>query len=66
MFISGDKQLTNNIGERNIQQTLEVLGKLGIKVLAADVGGNKGRTVIFDIEEGKVWVRSLGKQLYEL
>lgn len=66
MFTSVDKQLSSNIGERNVEQTLEILKKLGIKVLASDVGGNQGRTVIFDTEGGIVWIRTLGRKIYEL
>jgi len=66
MFSSGDREFSNNIGERNIEQTREVLKKLGIKILAADVGGNKGRTIIFDIQDGRVFIRTLGKEIYEL
>lgn len=66
MFSSPDKKLISNIGTRNVEQTQGVLHRLNIPILASDVGGNKGRTVIFDIESGTVWVRTLGRETYVL
>ena len=66
MFSSVGTSFTNNIGERNVEQTCKVLSDMGIPLLAADVGGNKGRTIIFDTQEGIVWIRTLGNHTYEL
>lgn len=66
MFSSSDKKLMSAIGDRNVENTLEVLKSLGIRLLASDVGGTRGRTVIFDIQEGTVWIRTLGKETYQL
>lgn len=66
MFLSSNKKVISNIGPRNVEQTLEVLKRMGIAVLASDVGGSKGRTIIFDTERGSVWVRTLGRETYEL
>jgi chemotaxis protein CheD len=46
------------IGNRNVIQTREELGRLGIRIVAEDVFGNWGRTVIFDVSDGKVVVKS--------
>jgi chemotaxis protein CheD len=46
------------IGNRNVIQTREELGRLGIRIVAEDVFGNWGRTVLFDVSDGKVVVKS--------
>lgn len=47
------------IGARNIRAARETLQVLGIPILGEDVGGQHGRTVEFDLETGKVLVRSV-------
>ena len=66
MFSFGNKKSIGNIGERNVEHTRQVLKNMSIPLLAEDVGGNKGRTVIFDIQEGTVWIRTLGNTVVEL
>lgn len=46
-----------SVGERNFQSVLESLRDMGISVVAEDHGGTDHRKIIFDIEEGKVWVK---------
>lgn len=55
-----------NIGRRNIEATKRILKELGIRILAEDVGGNRGRTMIMDTRTGSVIVRTLGSQIKEL
>jgi len=62
MFSGMDEKLTLNIGERNVEKAREILKSLGIRIAAEDVGGNKGRTMIVDTIDGKVYIRTLGKQ----
>jgi len=62
MFSGMDNKLTMNIGKRNVEKTREILKSLSILVAAQDVGGNKGRTMIVDSTNGKVYIRTLGKQ----
>ncbi|WP_035268352.1 chemotaxis protein CheD [Desulfitibacter alkalitolerans] len=49
-----------NIGERNIKKTKDVLHGLRIPLAAEDTGGNKGRTMILQLDSGKVLVRTVG------
>jgi len=63
MFSSADRKFISNIGERNVEKSIEILKKLGIKVVAKDVGGNRGRTMIFDTSDGSVVLRILGKNI---
>lgn len=62
MFSGMDEKLTFNIGERNVEKAREVLKQIGIRIVAEDVGGNKGRTVILDASDGKVYIRTLGRE----
>ncbi|RLI82277.1 chemotaxis protein CheD [Archaeoglobales archaeon] len=48
---------TLKIGDRNVKSIEEHLKKLGIKVVARDVGGNKGRSMLFDTSDGSVVVK---------
>lgn len=67
MFSSADRRLTVlNIGERNVAMSRRVLEDLGIPVLAADTGGNYGRTMILDTTNGKVYIKTIGKGVKEI
>ncbi len=46
------------IGERNVLAAKDVLGQIGIPVLAEDVGGQKGRTLQFDTRTGSILITS--------
>ena len=61
MFNTSGTSFVDTIGERNIEAARSVLEKLGIPLVAEDVGGGYGRTVYFLLEDGKVKVQSLGR-----
>jgi chemotaxis protein CheD len=63
--LSGDS-LIANIGERNIENVRAALDKLGIEIVAEDVGKDYGRTLFFDLATGKARVQSLGKGVKEI
>jgi chemotaxis protein CheD len=48
--------VTESIGKKNIDETYRLLRTLGIPIMASDVGGNVGRSVIFDLTTGAVTV----------
>ena len=48
-----------NMGERNIVATREALAANGVTLTAEDVGGDYGRSIYFDLSDGKVVVKSL-------
>lgn len=48
----------HEIGKRNVKQARAELEKLDIPVIAEDVFGNWGRTVLFRVDNGEVKVRS--------
>ncbi|MBC7342888.1 MAG: chemotaxis protein CheD [Clostridia bacterium] len=60
MFRSSNQGSLLRIGERNVEMCRLVLSQLGIPVVAEDVGGNHGRTIILYTDSGNLLVRSLG------
>jgi chemotaxis protein CheD len=48
-----------HLGTENIEVAFEVLRKQGIPVVADDVGGDRGRKVVFSTSDGSAWVRAL-------
>ncbi|MEW6172052.1 MAG: chemotaxis protein CheD [Bacillota bacterium] len=66
MFRGADNRFQLNIGERNVDVVRETLKKLGIRIIAEDVGGNKGRTMSLDTITGVVKLKMLGAQVKEI
>lgn len=60
MFNFSDKSMNMDIGARNGIAVINVLNKLQIPVIAKDIGGNKGRTMILDASNGEVQIRTVG------
>ncbi len=63
MFSGLDEKFVLNIGQRNAAMVREILHKIGIRVLAEELGGNRGRTMIFDTANGQVTIRTIGSPL---
>lgn len=47
------------IGRRNVEAVKQSLEKLNLRISAEDTGGNFGRTLFFDVENGTVIVRTI-------
>jgi chemotaxis protein CheD len=45
-----------DIGKRNIDEANLILQVIGIPVIASDVGGNNGRSLVFDLSTGMVTI----------
>lgn len=45
-----------DIGEQNVFVACDILASFGIKVVSSDTGGNMGRKVIFNSNDGSVYV----------
>ncbi len=66
--IAGGSQMFNfnsnnnilKIGERNVIATKQKLKEINIKVIAEDTGGNFGRTIVLDPEDGSLFIRTIG------
>lgn len=56
MFASDFLSLVDGIGVRSAHSAREVLARLHIPLLAEDIGGNRGRTVEFDLATGRLLV----------
>ena len=48
------------IGERNVKATKEKLKELNIPILAEDTGGNYGRTIELNSEDGSLLIKTIG------
>lgn len=67
MFNFGDNKTTTlNIGQRNVEMTKKVLQDLRIRILGEHTGENYGRTMIFNLTDGGVYIRTIGKPLITL
>jgi chemotaxis protein CheD len=54
------------VGARNTEATLKMLASEGVRLVAQDTGGSKGRSVEFDTETMKFTVKTLGSGTKEL
>lgn len=66
MFNFSDKSIISDIGKRNGEAVKKSLNANGIPIIAEEIGGNKGRTMILNASDGKVIVKILGKGIIEL
>jgi len=66
MFNFPDKTIIMDIGNRNGIAVKNALKLLCIPILAEDIGGNKGRTLIFDTESGSLSIRTVGMGTIEI
>lgn len=62
MFNFSDKNMISNIGKRNVQAVKLALKLYHIPIVAEDTGGNNGRTMIIDSNNGLVTIRRIGKK----
>lgn len=58
MFEDFMDDVENSIGKRNVIKGKEILKKLGVKLLSEDTGGNYGRSVKFQLTDGKIYITS--------
>ena len=59
-------QLKHNsfdIANRNIEAIRDQLNLFHLKILASDLGGNKGRTIHFYLEDGRIKISNAGGKL---
>jgi chemotaxis protein CheD len=62
MFESIYQTLIHSIGARNVKSAKRTLAVLGIPTVGEEVGGNRGRTVEFDLATGKMMVYCARKE----
>jgi len=68
--IAGGAQMFTNatikIGENNQKAVIEQLNKLGIRIIAADLGENYGRTMECHAKDGRVIIKSFNRGLRDI
>ncbi|GHV32180.1 putative chemoreceptor glutamine deamidase CheD [Synergistales bacterium] len=62
----GKESAIFSVGNRNIEATKKMLAAAGIRIVAEDTGGNKGRSVEFSTDTLKFMVKTLGSGTKEL
>ena len=66
MFAFGSTQQSMRIGDRNVAAAEHMLKRLGIKVLAKDVGKTFGRTVELHSTDGKFIIKTIEHGTYTI
>ncbi len=54
------------VGAKNVAETKTRLARMGIALISADTGGNKGRTIEFSTSNWMLKVKTLGKGISEI
>lgn len=60
MFSFNNNNNILKIGERNALATKEKLKELNIRIISEDIGGNYGRTIQLNAEDGSLLVKTIG------
>jgi len=47
------------VGDRNVQKVTHFLGMQGIRLVQRDVGGTRGRKLVFHTDDGRAWSQQL-------
>lgn len=66
MFAFGATQKNMRVGDRNVEASEIILRRLGIKVVAKDVGKTFGRTVQLNVENGEFIIKTVEKGIYTI
>ena len=66
MFNFTDKSIISDIGKRNSDAVKKALKSEQIPIIAEDIGGDKGRTMILEASTGKVILKIVGQGIIEL
>ena len=66
MFNFSDKSIISDIGKRNGEAVKKTLKDEAIPIVAEETGGNKGRTMILQANDGRVILKVVGHGIIEL
>lgn len=66
MFNFSDKSMISDIGKRNSEAVKKALKCESVPIISEEIGGNKGRTMIFYSNDGKVILKVVGKGIMEI
>lgn len=64
MFQNNSTNVFQNIGEKNVLASREVLNKHQIPIVFEDVGGHNGRTITLFLEDGRILLKSGTQEKY--
>jgi len=59
MFNNANQQTTLNIGEKNYKKVIEVISEFNIPVVLERKGGNRGKTIIYNLRDDTIEVKTL-------
>ncbi len=59
-----DEKKIFNIGQRNVEATLAMLLRNGVKLIASETGGHESRTIRLDLATGSLTVDMPGKNTF--
>lgn len=62
MFSFSSQNDILRVGERNAQACKDKLRELGIRIVSEDIGGNFGRTIELDSEDGSLMIKAIGHE----
>lgn len=57
--LGGFQRSGRSLGRENVSLALRILEAEGIPIVDGDVGGQRGRKVVFQVDDGSAWVRTL-------
>lgn len=60
MFNFTDSKIISDVGKRNVEAVKAIMKEVGIPIVASEVGGNRGRTMIVNSSNGIVEIKSVG------
>jgi len=60
------EDFSSSVGKYNAEAAKEALKKLGIPLIAEDIGGSRGRTVELDLDTGIAIISVIGEEVKEL
>lgn len=63
MFQFSDSRIISDVGKRNVEAVKEIIKKNGLSIIASDVGGGHGRTMIVNSIDGVVEIKSIGSKI---
>ena len=66
MFNFTDDSLVGNIGLRNVLAVETILGQLGIPILGSETGGKSGRTMIVNLDDFLVNIRTVNRDIINI
>ncbi|HSV32208.1 MAG TPA: chemotaxis protein CheD [Atribacteraceae bacterium] len=53
-----------DIGKRNVEAVKQVVQDLGIPLLGENTGGNRGRSITFHVQNGRLEVKTIGQECF--